>query len=1360
MKGSTVNGALESVGTNSKTQDIRALIRQPSPEVSRPAHSAVIQQTSGNLAIQRRINSEPVDVDESSISQPVVLPNGPDPQQAPTPQVRKDKERRPRIDEDESMKRAAEATGGRELPEATDSAEEAAASPEEDPAHKAVVGQLQVKAKNQETPLKKAEQKQQETILAANLTSVEVHDENAKKKHLKKMKEVVEKAQPHELTVEEFMGEFKDTTKQVAAKLPQNQDKLESETSGVEVAVGKASAKQSVANLKRTQSLRAATKDSPADRDNEPEQTKPYQLERDPAGNVPTIKNAKTAAPKPKTEKAISLDDQSRALDDALVNHNVGGTTINIDEGSLAFPVSGEKTFDEAGEFKRKAQDEIRKAKPKYREEEGGVINKSQADIQSFVNSGLKFHNQSRSNKFGDVFGVQKRHEGNIVHKKRSALSELQGIYNETKNKVDKELDELKNPSIEDVFEKILNNAEEDFKKSVRERLEYIYTPGHWGFDYSDWIPDHKTEINQEYNRLMGENFKAFDTKIQELSKDSKVLATIAGGLHSVAGDVSNMQLYLQALKNVQDIYANKAFETAKQGFIHLVTYDVREQIATRVVKSLNAAKNHIEDGNRRVEEAYGRLTPDEKLEADGVLKGVQAQFQALQESVDERHHELVADMARTYNKSVGKLKATFDEIKKDVLTSWLEKAWNKIKAVVNAIIEFATRIAELLGRVLYLLGDILSSPRAFFSNLITGIGEGFSTFAERIDEFLATAFFDWIRGTSGVQVQLPKEWNPAGIFSLFTQLLNLSTETIWQRMEVVYDKSVANAFRQGEFVLEKGLEIFDIVKREGLGGLWDHIVESLGTLLSDTLDMIKETVLYAAIKKVMIEIGKMLIPGGGFIAIAEKIIRLLVFIVEARNKILDLIEAFVTSMENAVKGDIAGIVKLVTTALTRFITLALDFLVSFFGLSSLKEKVERFIERMRNPVIRGIDFVLLKFKPLVMKGKELVAKGTEKAVGAGKAVVAKVANWLGIRKRFTSEGETHTLFFKGNEASAQLWVATEEMPFSTLLKSKQIEINAITDEPTKARKLKALTSATAIYDNDIVRLKNALAGAIDEPSKTQLQSDLNDKFNEIVPHLVTIGVGSGGRLPKTLVRVGSPNGRADWVEADPVTKHDSKRPERVTVEPLGWASHIKTIANFDEIYVRLHLLHFSLGGPGNDTGNVTPGRKSENINMYKQGEEKAVDLVHEKGKVLWYKANVTGYRSEAGYTDFAEGIRVRYGFKEKKEDGGEWVKIGDVLYDSVFPVTKPDPKGTSDPVPTINTLTFDYWDDVLKKVPNPPARDVYRKLIAAKNRRGGYGDWPEFIGSKEFKDADTDYDGSLEDWFKSAITQSKIRSI
>src|SRR4030095_6199226 len=398
--------------------------------------------------------------------------------------------------------------------------------------------------------------------------------------------------------------------------------------------------------------------------------------------------------------------------------------------------------------------------------------------------------------------------------------------------------------------------------------------------DYSDWKDKHENEITEEFERQK----------------------RLTGGEDSYVPFQAAHPAYIAALRIVRDRSAEKLCANARTIFIGDVNRKVEEKIAKPVVAALNAAKKHIQDGKDQVNKAFATLDPKEQEEAKNVLEAVVGRCDQLQESVEDSQREIIGDMARTYNQSVGKLKAKFDEIKKDVLTSWFEKAWNKIKAVVGAIIDFATRIVELLGRLAYLVGDIVSSPRYFFNNLVSGIGQGFSTFREKIDEFLATAFFDWLRGSSGLQIQMPKDWEPKGIFSLFTQLLNLSTETIWERMEIVYDKTVANAFRWGEVRLDKGLEIFGIVKNEGLSGLWGEIKSSLGNILEETLKMIKENVLYAAIKKAIVEVGKMLVPGGGFIAIAEKIFRLLQFIVEARNKILDLIESFVDSVEMAVK--------------------------------------------------------------------------------------------------------------------------------------------------------------------------------------------------------------------------------------------------------------------------------------------------------------------------------------------------------------------------------------------------------------------------------------------------------------------------
>ena len=851
--------------------------------------------------------------------------------------------------------------------------EKAPASPEEDRAYKAVVDQMGKKAKQQKTPPKvraskvedtpegqikviakeTSERKKGETELAAELPEPSLREQTNKVAHLDQVA-AKEKEQP-ELTVAGFMDTFGKTVEKLGDALPADRKENDSIRQLTAMQGEKIAAKQDLAKESQAASepLHTEVKNDPFSyQDPQKQESKPHELKVDPPGGTPVVKDANAAAPKPKTDAEISLEDKSRSLDDSLANHNVNGQTINIDEGSLAFPVSGEKSFDEAGEAKRQAQDEIEKTGPRYREEEAAVIGKTEKDMHSLVHTGFKQQHGFRSSSFKNVLGTQKSQKSKIETEKLAAFNTFQKIYDDTNTKVQAQFKRLE--GIQGMFETIISEAEKRFNSWVRQDLEYIYTPGFW--DYSDWIdkPQVKAKIREEYKKLIqqGESHWTANSRSVELAREAS---------------------------------AKELFERAKQGFINEVRGEVETKIANVVVEVLSAAKGHIRKGKSDTEAEFKKLDPKVKNEVQQAYKGAIDKYEVLEESVDERQSEIINDMAQAYNKSVGKLQATFDTIKKDVLTSWWEKAWNKLKEVVNAIIDFATRIAELLGRLVHLVGDIIASPRAFFSNLVSGIGQGFSRFVDQIDVFLATAFFDWLRGSSGLPIQLPKSWSPEGIFSMFTQLLGLTTETVWQRMDVVYNKTIANAFRRGEVLLEQGLEIFAIVRNEGLGGLWNHIKESLGSMLDETLATIKETVLYAAIKRVIIEIGKMLIPGGGFIAIAEKVVRLLQFLVEARDKILDLIESFVDSVEMAVKGNVPGIVNHITKALTKFITIALDFLVTLFGLGKLKEKVERILARVRKPIVQAIDWVLNKLKPPVLRVFAMVTKGGSKEKGQRK---------------------------------------------------------------------------------------------------------------------------------------------------------------------------------------------------------------------------------------------------------------------------------------------------------------------------------------------------------------------------------------
>lgn len=1205
--------AVASIRAKTKARGVR-VERPPAPPSvpATPIRLVSIQQTAGNLAIQKLFDSGQRKSQESSISPPMSA-----------------------VAEGVSKESAIE----QEQPKEPVTLAQTPATPDEDPAYQVVVKQLEVKAKRERTPTKTAKQKQDETVLAANLPVEITSKEKAYGEDLDKLAEVPQ------FTVDAFMEEFNQTIEKLAKTIPDKKggppqgygawDKKREQTAG-ELEAGRSTANQELKKHNKTHadSYCTPTVEKVSDQVLKENQALKSQLKLDPVGSTPTLQQARTAAAKPKTEKAISLDDQSRALDDALVGHNVGGRTIDIDETSLAFPISGEKSFDEAGETKRRAQQEILKAKPRYREQEKGVINKSEGEIHSLVNTtALQGHHVRRSESFKGVLDKQEHHKGNIKKGKVTAFSQFETVYQTTKRNVDAALKKIDPDAIENKLTPILTAAEAYFASSVRTRLEYIYTPGHFGLDYSDWIDEHAAEIATET-----EKFKN-------------------------AGE-DDIPAYLKGLITVQDRWAAKFFQDAKTIFIGTVKRGVEKEIAPMVVEALKEARNHIATGRADVQTAYDGLPESEKGQAKQVLEAVQGKFQSLEESVVEAQHEVITDMARTYNQSVGKLQSKFDEIKKDVLTSWLEKAWNKIKAVINAIIEFAKRILELLARIAGLAGDIISSPRAFFRNLGTGISEGFSTFVNRIDEFLATAFFDWLRGSSGVMVQLPKEWSAKGIFSLFTQLLNLSTETIWQRMEVVYDKTVANAFRRGEVLLDKGLEIFDIVKREGLGGLWDHIVESLGTLLSDTLDEMKETVLYAAIKKVFIEIGKMLIPGGGFIAIAEKIIRLVVFIVEARNKILDLIESFIASMENAVKGDIAGIVSKITGALTKFITVALDFLVAFFGLSDLKEKVERFIERMRSPIIRGIDFVLQKFKPLVMKGKELVVKGKEKVVGAVKAGAAAVLNWWENKKAFTTiTGEKHTLLFEGEKQAAKLVVRTVETELPDLLRKDGPLHKSVETSGTQAQK--ASYASAMVHTKTVLVAKTTLDANADDVTAAR---KLNTAFLELVDDLIILGVTvqAEADLPTTLPKYEvDSTGKPVHVVAERLTKVGSKFSPVPQKDILGW----EDIPETDETnWERTHVLSAELFG-SNKQENLIVARRSTN-RWFTTGPEEAGKRFRDGNAVIYYDARI-GYHSPPPPEAVNFPARINITIGTMKKEGDAWKRERILL---TYPPQTPSP--------------------------------------------------------------------------------------
>ncbi|NHF58034.1 DUF4157 domain-containing protein [Flavobacteriaceae bacterium TP-CH-4] len=782
------------------------------------------------------------------------------------------------------------------------------------------------------------------------------------------------------------------------------------------------------------------------------------------------------------------------------------------------------------------------------------------------------------------------------------------------------------------------------------------------------------------------------------------------------------------------------------------------------------------------------------------LMEGGEAQFQQLKESGK------IDQMTQKIERAVNQLNFTLEYILGLFTSLWESLDWNdflnplevfrrivatfgdpviRLVRFIVTVVQIAVEILliamnfpfetvnNIIQRSLEAFGNIKRDPIGFLKNILRGIKQGFTQFFDNILTHLMSGLATWLFGSLGeLGIQMPPDLSFRSILNLIMQILGISVDRIMERVWLKLTEQIgAEKVAKIRGAVDKLTGIWTFIKDvidRGPIAIWEYVQEKLSELWNMVLDAAKNWIMTRIIASVTTKLLSMLDPTG-IMAVINSVIaiyRAIQSFIEQLRAMLEILNSFVNGIAEIAAGNVSAAANFLEGAMARGIPVMIGFLANQVGLGGIGRRLAEIIGNIREKITEGIDWLVTKAlrigRPIIDGvlrviefGEGVVERGREAVRGAADAVLG----WLGLRKTFTAEGESHSIFFKGSESSAQLWVASEEMPFPTLLANKQTEISAITNPSTQTTKQNAHNNASRIYSQEIMTIKTSLSSETDQERKSTLQTQFNAKFDEIVPHLVVLGVGSSrGPRPATVVRMGSSGGKASWVEADPLTKNGSSKPPRPTANPDGWTTHIMTIPDYDNYYVKLHLVHSELGGPGNDTGNLTPGKKTENTNMVNQAESNAINLVHNENRVLWYRGEITGYRSEPGFTDFAEGIRVSYGFKEKN-DINEWVRVGDVIYDNVFPVSKPDPPGTRDPVPSINTMSLHYWIDELQLIPGRPNRRDFLELLNAKNRRGGYDSWNDFKTSPEFLALQVKYP-NIEDWFLQAIRLGMLRNI
>jgi predicted transcriptional regulator len=477
-------------------------------------------------------------------------------------------------------------------------------------------------------------------------------------------------------------------------------------------------------------------------------------------------------------------------------------------------------------------------------------------------------------------------------------------------------------------------------------------------------------------------------------------LSTVVDTIFSMQVDLAKQIFESRVEDQLDDIYGvtviddwlfgedteaiEEVFRVEKARF--LKTMDgVIDQIAVLIAGQLNAAIKRIEKGRTDAETFFKGLSTEQQRLSTEAFELFNTQYDILVDSVRDKQQELADTLAESYKSNLDSLRASFDKIKEDVSRGWIGKAIDFVKDVATVIKKLGELLWSVLSRIGNIVGDILAHPIRFIENLAEGIGAGFKQFIDKIDEYLVSGFFDWLRGSiGGAGITLPEKFDASGIFSLITQVLGLTYENFKAIAERVWGKPAVEMLEKGVAVAEKGLEFFQIVREQGLGGLWDYIKTTVANHVDELIDKVKETVLYATIEKALTFVAGLFTPVGAFIKAAQTIYAGVRFLIDNIDRIAQVVDAFLTSIELAVAGKTDAIAQRIVTALRGFIVLGIDFLAKLLGLGNLADKVRKILKAIQRPVEYAIEAVL--------KGLKSLVQGVFKRLGFGKKDEAKKA--------------------------------------------------------------------------------------------------------------------------------------------------------------------------------------------------------------------------------------------------------------------------------------------------------------------------------------------------------------------------------
>lgn len=570
-----------------------------------------------------------------------------------------------------------------------------------------------------------------------------------------------------------------------------------------------------------------------------------------------------------------------------------------------------------------------------------------------------------------------------------------------------------------------------------------------------------------------------------------------------------------------------------------------------------------------------------------------------------------------------------------------LGAAWTFFKTILGLLGVPPQLVTNLIRNAAKAIKDILRDPVGFLGNVLGAMKMGLLQFIDRIGKHLLDGAINWLlSGVKGAGIKIPDPFTISlrNVLDLVFQVLDLTKEKIFQRIEAKKGKEVADKVRKIVAAGEKILEWVNILFTQGPAALWSHLKGELGNLWSTLLNTVIDYLIGKIVQQATIWVTKTLASGGLSVILdaIKAVYDALQVLAQYLKQLLEVANSVCEGIIDIAKGVLNKGADMIESAAARLIPAVLAFLARTLGIGDLPIVIGEGIQKVRKTVENAIDKLIEKTFAAVDWLKQ-----------KGKEAVEAVLQWWKNKKSFTNaDGESHTLKFQGEAATAALVVESTPRPLVTFLSDYE---SAKAPDAAEKEIIKQIRTKVTKIEN------------IKSKGGTRSRSEFNAEDGEAIRLLfldiveLLAQLRGDGKPPETVVTWSAPSEDGISMTAEPLTLNPGKLAgSKPNEESRLWQ---KVTAHWPGKYVRGHLLNHHVHGPGTKR-NLTPITIGANNRMERLGESAVKKAVLDEKKTLRFVVSVTAFHSKT--PAFPDGDKLpaqiqMTAVEIKRKKGGGW---------------------------------------------------------------------------------------------------------